>query len=1099
MLCLFKFQLTDELLEIIGKQEMTGGAIDALARINSEPGEDNSMILCNVGGLEVWMKIDSGSGFNTLSEETWKKLETEFNEGKVDVVIYPVSGAVKAFAYASSAPLNVIKRIRAKTSAVHLHKPHVDAEYIVVQGANKSLLGCRTATEMNVLRMGGEVLSIVEIREEASTKKFPIAPYPEIEFDINYAIRPSKQYFSRIPEAFESKVDDRVEEMLQSDIIEVAPEDSEWLSGLNVVPKGSDDFRLVLNMRRANQAIRRPYIRIPTLEDIRASIRGSKFFSKIDLKQAFFHLVLAEKSRGMTTFRTRKGTFRYKRMVFGVSSAPETFQDFMSFVLKGIKGEAHFIDDILMHAASLEQLREITRQVEQRLSEFNLVVNKDKSESEKETITFLGHRISGEGINIDEEKIKVIEAFRAPKDIVELKAFLGLAGFVAPYMERFADLVEPLRAVVRSAKRFAWGAEQEAAFKAVKDQIAHCTTTLGAFDPDLPVIVYTDASGVALGAVLTQPKPDGTNVIVSCAAHTLNETERRYDQTNREALAIVWALEHFQYYLLGRNFRVRTDSLGAIGALTKTDRSTSKCVMRRIDGYKSRLEMFGVTYEHVPGTENIADPASRLSQGSGGESAAVFREVEIAQIEAEFAHINFDPSILTEEEVREMSIEDETTQKVIRALETGEWTAELKAFEMVKDELLVMNKLLVRNERIIIPAPCRLKAIAIAHKGHPGMTGTKKILRNSLWWPAMDSEVEAFVQRCETCFRIVVEHNTVPMERTVMPEEPMEAGAIDHFGPIVQWNNWHIVAYIDYHTRYMWASPVKSTDFASTKAFLESIFRTFGKPLRIRSDNGGAFREEYGRWCKKESIKVEHSIPYFPQQNGLIESSMKIVGKALKAAKQESTSFEKMLADAVIAHNAIRHPTNGMVPEEGMWGRKIRRALPVLEGARVEISREESRELDAANKLASKLREDAKRGAKISRIKPGDEVICKTLYTQKANAPYAGDRWRVAEQRNGKLILVDEEGGSKIKNVRDVKRQTEAMTQARAEKDDSTGTEKEGASTEDGSSGTLRRSSRVKKSTKDRAEFVYAIERCLFPWEDRGEAGAEGTDCKHTL
>lgn len=294
------------------------------------------------------MMIDSGSNFNTIAEQFWKSHFDQLITNGAVCIPMQKGESIKAYAYAQTTPLEILAHIKAPITTTTLSRPTYEAEFMVVAGSQKSLLSKNTALLLNVLRMGGNIAAI-ESEENKSVTKFPIAPYPEVDLDIDENVNPSRQYFYRIPLALEQKVEQKIREMLEADIIEPVKGQAEWLSGLSVVIKDAKNFRLVLNMKRVNQAIRRPYTIIPTIEDVRHSALGSTVFSKIDLTSAYFHLLLNERSRNMTCFVTRLGTFRYRRLPFGLSSAPEIFQRFMEEVLEGIEGAKAYLDDILMH------------------------------------------------------------------------------------------------------------------------------------------------------------------------------------------------------------------------------------------------------------------------------------------------------------------------------------------------------------------------------------------------------------------------------------------------------------------------------------------------------------------------------------------------------------------------------------------------------------------------------------------------------------------------------------------------------------------------------------------------------------------------------
>lgn len=289
---------------------------------------------------------------------------------------------------------------------------------------------------------------------------------------------------------------------------------------------------------------------------MKTKLMGAKYFTKLDLHSAFHHVTITEKSRGLTTFMAPNGLYRFKRLVFGVNCAPEIFQRIMEGILRDIENVIIYIDDILIYASTIKQLRKDTKRVEAALGKNNLTLNRDKCVYEAESLSFLGHRLSAQGLNIEEQKVKDVKAFREPKSASELKSFLGLASYVSGYIPRFADLTEPMWRVSGSSVAFEWGAEQLKSFEDVKKAIINCTTAQGFFSVTDKTFLYTDASPHAVGAVLAQQNELGAHRTISFASKTLTKTERNYPQTQREALAVVWGTEHFFYYLLGNEFTI---------------------------------------------------------------------------------------------------------------------------------------------------------------------------------------------------------------------------------------------------------------------------------------------------------------------------------------------------------------------------------------------------------------------------------------------------------------------------------------------------------------------------------------------------------------
>lgn len=233
-------------------------------------------------------------------------------------------------------------------------------------------------------------------------------------------------------------------------------------------------------MRGPNKAIKREFFRLPLLEEMRVKLHGAKFFTKLDLSNAYYHLELSEESRDLTTFLAENGMYRFTRLMFGVNCAPEIFQREMCRLLENVENKIVYIDDVLLFAETIEELRLITAHVLQIFHDNCLSLNDAKCEYEKSRIQFLGQELDAEGFHVDEAKVKDLLKFRQPVTVSELRSFLGLASFISPHISNFIDIAAPLWAAT-TAKAWFWGPEQEKAFEKMKYQISHCTTTLGYF------------------------------------------------------------------------------------------------------------------------------------------------------------------------------------------------------------------------------------------------------------------------------------------------------------------------------------------------------------------------------------------------------------------------------------------------------------------------------------------------------------------------------------------------------------------------------------------------------------------------------------------
>ncbi|KAJ8366291.1 hypothetical protein AAFF_G00363010 [Aldrovandia affinis] len=232
-------------------------------------------------------------------------------------------------------------------------------------------------------------------------------------------------------------------------------------------------------------------------------MNGSVVFSKLDLKWGYHQLELTPESREITTFAIHNGVYRYKRLLFGVSSASEQYQHEIAAALAGIEGVENISDDVIVHARDQETHDKRLHTVMKRLEESGLTLNPEKCQFNMDRLVFMGILLSEKGIGPTEERVRAVSEAREPENASEVRSFLGLVSYSSRFIPQFATLSEPLRRLTRKDIPFSFGLEQKQAFKALKDGLAKAGT-LAYFDKDAPTKVVADAGPVGLGAVLVQ-------------------------------------------------------------------------------------------------------------------------------------------------------------------------------------------------------------------------------------------------------------------------------------------------------------------------------------------------------------------------------------------------------------------------------------------------------------------------------------------------------------------------------------------------------------------------------------------------------------------
>jgi RNase H-like domain found in reverse transcriptase/Reverse transcriptase (RNA-dependent DNA polymerase) len=538
--------------------------------------------------------IDSGSPINTVTEKNWSEIIE--NKAQVTNVSSECSRVFKG--YASQSPLEVLTTFKA-VAIVNKKKPTVEARFFVIKNATRALLSRTTSMQLGLLNFSMEVQAVRE-----AIKPFPKFPGPAVRLEVDKSVVPTQLAYYRVPVAVEELVEQKLQTMLDQDIIEVVNGPATWISPLLVVPKGIDDVRLCVDMRGPNKSIKRNHHPMPVIETFLPKLKGMKKHSRIDMSNAYYHMELSEESRALTAFMTGRGVMRYKRMMFGLNAAPEIFQKRITTMLQGLEGVIAFVDDIVVSGRNDEEHDARLKLLLQRLEENNATLNEKKCLYGQSEIEILGFLVDGKGIRPAESKVRAIKDFREPETKEEVRSFLGLVQFVGHFIPNLATKTEPLRKMIRQEVT-QFGEEQRTAFNALRLELSTTVMKLGYFDQKDATEVYVDASPVGLGAVLIQKKK-GIARVIAFASKSLTDTERNYPQTQREALAAVWAVERFYFYLFGLKFKLFTDHK-TLEYIFKNLHQNNKRACTRAEGWALRLQPYNYEMIHLPGQSNIAD------------------------------------------------------------------------------------------------------------------------------------------------------------------------------------------------------------------------------------------------------------------------------------------------------------------------------------------------------------------------------------------------------------------------------------------------------------------------------------------------------------
>ena len=797
----------------------------------------------------------------------------------------------------------------------------------------------------------------------------------QLRLNIDEAVRPVIQPPRRIPFSARAVVEEKLDEMLREDIIEKVDEPTVWLSPVHIV-KSPEKVRMVVDMSVANRAIQRTRRVLPTPEEVLCELDGAQYFSKIDLNSAYHQIELHEESRYITTFSTHCGTYRFKTLFFGCSSASEEFDDNLKGKLSGLRGVKNIADDILAYGKTREEHDANLKALLLRLLEEGITVNKKKCVMGVKEVSFFGHWVSGEGVR---PMIKdTMREIQRPQNKAEVRSYMGLVNFIGKYIPNFSSIVSPISKMLGKYVSFEWGSTQEEAFQAILREIKS-PRMLQHFDPNKQTEVIVDASPVGLCALLTQ---EGR--LVLCVSRKLSKVEARYSQTEREALAIVWSCERLHFYLYGIDFVVLSDHQPLEVLYSPKGRAAA-----RILRWYIRLLPYRFVVKYRKGADNPADYFSRkpVAECSGEEeSLATETECFVNAIIMDSV-----PNAITLQEVIVESLRDPTMVRLRECVSNGKWSEPgMQGYKQVRKELMCKNGVVLRGTRMVLPPSLRGRAIGLAHATHLGMTRTKQYIRSKLWWPGLDTEVEEMIKRCTVCLSVNPEggEKLEPLRITPFPERPFSTVHIDLFGPLPSGET--ILGVIDEFSKwpelFVLKGGVSTEDVVGA---LDGLFARYGYVDQVVSDNGPQFRSwRFENYMQEKGIRHHLITPYYPEGNSSIERFFRNLKKFVKVCTLQGQELRAELSQFLRMYRSTPSRGTGRTPASVILSYEPRTDFPQ---ARESTNSKQFQGMKSHNegyKWKAKQYTDQINNRRESSLKAGDVVLMRNLCPRKADPLY---------------------------------------------------------------------------------------------------------------
>ena len=850
----------------------------------------------------VQFKLDTGAAVTAISEETYRALpKTELKKPS------------KILSGPANQKLTVLGQF---TGALSNKEISSRQEIFVVQGLRHNLLGLPAITALQL------ICRIHTMVAEDIYSQFPTVFRGLGTLGDEYLIKlkddaqPHSLHTPRnIPLPLRKKVQEELTRMESGGIISKVDEPTPWCAGMVVVPKKSGAIRICVDLKKLNEGVLREVHPMPKVDETLALLAGATIFSKLDANSGFWQIPLAKDSRHLTTFITPFGRYCFNKLPFGITSAPELFQKRMKRILEGLQGVVCQMDDILVFGSTPQEHNSRLLAVLQQLQSANVTLNRTKCEFNQKSVKFLGHLVDSQGIRADPEKIAAVSNMKPPTSVTELRRFLGMANQLGKFSPRLSQISQPLRELLSPSHAWVWGPTQEDSFIAIKTELTQ-PTVLALYDPEASSKVSADASSYGLGAVLLQQSGQVWKP-VAYASRSMTETERRYAQIEKEALAVTWACDKFANYILGTHFLIESDHKPLIPLLNAKNLDH---LPPRILRFRLRMARFNYTVSHVPGKLlTTADALSRapspLCDNQLQEEVEWFVDTVVAALPAGEHRLK---------QYKDAQDDDSTCMTVKRWCLEG-WPAksptdvDLSAFWKVRSFFSLHNNLLLYNQRIVIPSSLRKETLAKIHEEHQGIERCRARVRCSVWWPEITKDTAEIVRQCPTCAR-ESQQRREPLIKSTLPDYPWQIIGTDLF----ELEGTKYLLTVDYFSRYPEVTKLTTTTSAAVISHLKNVFSHHGIPEVVHSDNGPQFSAlEFTQFANEYGFCHITSSPKYPQSNGQAERMVQTVKHLLKNSKDPYM--------AMLTYRSTPLPWCGRSPAELSMGRQIRTCVPTAD------------------------------------------------------------------------------------------------------------------------------------------------------------------------